>query len=748
MSERGPNPLAWVTPLTALALMAGILLGRASAVWYPAAAGLVCAALAFAMTRGRKRRVTLYLAVACLGGLRGWAAYHPALPAEGGYAVTGVIAEEIHRREDGQLRTTLRDVTLDGRPFRAGVYWTCYPDEWPEELTPGMTVRLTARVYHPSGADNPGGFDFREYLLQRGVTLGLYGMDNLTAEDGKFSLTGATARVRHRLTQRLVDAMGRETGGYAAAMLLGNRELIPEEDTEAFRRLGVAHILAVSGYHVAVLAGMLALLMRLLRLPRGLRAALTALLLAAYCLLTGMHAPVVRASLLVLLSQLARLAHRQRLSVHQLAASAILILIAAPAQLTGVSFHLTYGAMLGLTLAAPALQRLRVPKLLRGPYRLLAASASAQLGILLPQIYWFQSMPLLALPVNLAVMAGAGLLMAGYWLTLGLLVCPPLAALVGKAVAFVTGGVLSGIRALGGLPGIELWLPRANLMTALGCALLLAGLSILWTRRRLPPVSLGALLIVLSLLPWPYLGVTYIQFSVGSADAALLRDRDTVVVIDTGEDGQALAGYLCQHRLGVDTLILTHLHTDHAGGIQALLDENIPVDEVILAEGAEAADIDEDMLPLLDALLDRGATLRHVARGDTLSLPDGSLTAVWPERGRVRAGMDANLHSLVLRLELLGTSMLLTGDLDGLYEAYAAVPADILKVAHHGSKASTSAAFLEAVSPEVLVLSGGDEARFLSMDERRGDAALYATQENGAVMIDFTRDGYAVRTMR
>lgn len=276
----------------------------------------------------------------------------------------------------------------------------------------------------------------------------------------------------------------------------------------------------------------------------------------------------------------------------------------------------------------------------------------------------------------------------------------------------------------------------------------MATLSILWVwpKRRKALALLGVAVMVLSLIPWPYLGATYIQFDVGSADAALLHDQRVVAVVDTGEDGDALASYLRQRRLSVDILFLTHLHADHAGGIRALLDNGIPVATVCLAEGAESAIVDGSMLALLQELFDTGTELRVLARGDTIPLPDGAITVAWPERDKVRAGMEANQHSLVLLAEVKGTTMLLTGDLDGDYERYAAVPADILKVAHHGSAGSTSQAFLEAVHPGLLILSCGDATRQRSMEERRGDIPLYGTREHGAITIEFHEGGYTVKT--
>ena len=249
---------------------------------------------------------------------------------------------------------------------------------------------------------------------------------------------------------------------------------------------------------------------------------------------------------------------------------------------------------------------------------------------------------------------------------------------------------------------------------------------------------------MLSLIPWPHRGCTYIQFSVGSADAAVLWDRDEVTVVDTGEDGYTVGSWLRQHRLGIDRLVLTHLHLDHAGGITALLEAGIPVRECLIPWGAENALIDPAVASQLAVLRQAGIPVRTVARGDTLPLPDGGMTVLWPEAGRVRPGQDANESSMTLRAEAMGTTLLLTGDLDGRYEMYAAAPSDILKVAHHGSKASTSEAFLGAVAPKALILSCGDAARAERITELVGDIPLYITRTDGAVAVQFSPDRYQI----
>jgi len=753
---RPPHP--WLLPQMTAGLMVGILLGRAAALagqpaWPAALIGLAASIACALLWHGKYRTSAVVLAALFLGCLLSWSAYNPPLPIEGSHQICGVVTQEIHLREDGQVQTILSDVTLDGQPWRSDAYWTYYLDEaetLPEALIPGARVSFGGRLYHPSGAENPDGFDFREYLLQRGVHFGVYGSDDLSFPRGCFSLPGFLAALRHRMSHRLMAVMGDEAGAYASAMLLGTRDFIPEEDSEAFRKLGIAHILSVSGYHVGVLMAMLSIGLKKLKWQRSRKLVLRCVLLWVYCLLTGGSAPVVRAALLALLWELSRIRHRQASSLHLLCAAAAVQLIFSPCLLTSPSFQLTYGAMLGLTLIQPALKRRRKPrkKAAKAFWQVFTASIAVQLGLLPFQLFWFGELPLLSLLVNIATATLTTGLMSLYWLTLGFLWLPGMRELFGWISAQVTHVLLEGIRLLAASSGFSLWTRRPDVLFLLGWALLMLGiiplLPLRLARKQQVMRLTGLLLMATLLLPLPHRETTYIQFSVGEADAALLHDQDAVVVIDAGEDGRALSDYLHQRRLSVDLLILTHLHSDHAGGIQALLDTGIPVEQCCLPIDAARPAIDPGLTELLDALAATGTKFTCLQRGDVLPLPSGSLTALWPVTGATRPLQDANHASLVLLADLRGTTLLLTGDLTSRYENYAAVPADILKAAHHGSSGSTSTAFLSAVNPQVLLLSCGTEEREVSLAERAGTLPVYSTYSQGAITIRFDEDLFRI----
>ena len=747
---------AWLLPPACLLLMAGILLGRGIA--SPVLPWLAClpAVVAVFLLRGRLRFAACLALSFALGAAAGQMAWHPALPAEGEYQVRGIVSSEIRRGSYGRVQTTLSEVSLNGRPLSSGAYWTFYTDaeELPEAFAPGREVSFRATLYHPEGASNPDGYDFREELLRRGITVGLCGDEDLSfSAPSVFSFAGVTASWRARLSTALIREMGEEAGGYTSALLLGTRSLIPSEDRAAFSKLGIAHVLSVSGFHTGVLVMLLAALFRLLKLRQSLRLVLYAVVLLAYCALCGLNPPVVRASLLLLLAIGGKLLNRPRSGLHLLCATAMLLLLWSPVQLTGISFQLTFAALLGVTLISPYLDSLnpfRWHHRRKIPARLWSSVSfvlGAELGVLVPVLYYYQKLPLLSLLVNLPVSLFVTVLLALDWVTLLLLPVSFLCRLPAAAARLLTSWLVSGVRAVSSLPGITLWTHASTWVTILGMLAVFFALCRLFRPKpwvRIVSLLSGLAVVCFSLLPLPHKGTEYIQFSVGNADAAVFWDEDDVWVMDTGEDDGVVSGFLRRNRLTPTAVVLTHLHTDHAGGLRSLLDDEIPIPTLYLPSGAEQMQVDEDILALLENLRASGTEIRELSRGDTLSLPSGSLTVLWPEKGKTRPGLNANDASLVSLFSLRGVSFLEAADITGAYENYAAHPADLLKAAHHGSPSSTSLSFISAVNPRAILLPCGRVSRAESFSARVGEIPVWSTAESGAITVRFSEGAFTV----
>ena len=745
---------SWLLPLASLFLIAGILIGRGMNSPWPAFIACVPVLFAVVLVKGRLRFTGFLLLSAFVGALAGNLAWHPSVPPEREYDVRGIISSEISSGSFGQVRMDLSDVTLNGQTISGGAYWSFYTDEESlsaYDLRPGRMVSLRAELYIPSGADNPDGYDFREDLLRRGITVGLSGKENLIVSDPSFfSLSGFTASLRHRLTRSLIVRMGEDNGGYTAALLLGQRFLVPAEDRAAFAKLGIAHILSVSGFHVGILIAMLGFLFRLLHLKPGLRLGLYSVLLGFYCMLCGMNAPVVRASLLLLVTFGGKLMNRPRTGLHSLCAVLCVMLLWSPVQLTGASFQLTFAAILGLALITPGVRK-HCPfrkKFSRWLWDSCAVVLGVHIGILLPVLFWYQKLPLLGLLISIPMTAFASALIVLDWIVLLFLPVPGLSGLLAGAASALTSLMTNTVRGLSALPGITLWTPSPTLVTVLGILLVFASLcAMLRLSRKIRAVLLavGTAVTVWSLFPAPHRATEYIQFSVGNADAAVLWDQDQVIVMDTGLEDSVVSGFLRRRRLVPDAVILTHLHTDHVGGLRSMLTDEIPIRLLYLPAGAEDQLIHEDVVALLADLRASGTEIRYLGKGDELSLPSGSLTVLWPESGKTRLRQDANHYSLVTLLRLKGVTLLQAGDITGEYELYSAVPADILKAPHHGSSGSSSADYLSAVSPEVVILSCRNVSRHDDYAARIPDSSdLWSTARSGALTLRFEDNAVTV----
>ena len=754
-----PRPFHHQRPLAAAAAAYGLgVWAGVSFAWRPALYGLgfACAGAAALLLPafGRKRIAGVMAAALFLGMLLSGRTAHPPLPEPGRYSVTGVLSADAVLREDGTAAAYLADARLNDAIAVPALYWTYTPDEdapfLPRE---GDRVRFSGLIYHPAGQVNPYGFDFRMFLLQKGVPAGVSGAGEAeTLDHPGRGIASVLYALRRGLLRRARLVFG-EDSALPTALLLGDRSELPQETRRDFADAGVAHLLAVSGLHVGLIAALVMLPLRRWLAPKARLAVMTAFLLL-YSALLGFPAPVVRASLLMLLSLGRRVLRRAPDPLTALCAAFWLILLARPLDLFSASFQLSFCAVLGIVLFGPLLERRleRVrPRFLRKGW---ISTFSATAGVALPTIQLYHRFSLAGLVINpflcglfaallplyaLALLAGCVYLPAGVWL--------------GGWIGPVTRGLIRAVSLAGSLPLASVRVPALpwHFVMAAAAALILSSRFCLGTRRR--KALIAAFLLIASLAGWRAAlcrDVRYIQFAMGQADAALILDGKETVLIDTGEYGGDIASYLLADGRQADRVILTHLHSDHCMGLRQILDQEIPVGSVYLPEGGEEQQIDPSCSALMAELREREIPIHYLRAGDEITTARTVLTAVWPRADTVRPGQDANRYSLALLCDLDGVTLLSAGDLTGEYERYAARDADILKVSHHGSKTSTGEDFLQTVSPRLALITNSPVSRSLPHPDTLArlesiGAEIYDTASHGALTIT-ARSGEAVLT--
>ena len=538
-------------------------------------------------------------------------------------------------------------------------------------------------------------------------------------------------RLRVACARRLAQGTG-EGGPWLVAVLLGDQGVLPPEDVAIWQRTGLAHLLAVSGLNVGVLA--LALRAGLAPLPlRGSRKdLLLAGLLLLYIPLAGDQVSVRRAVVMALLLLAARRLERPAGGLSVLALAAVWILWRDPAQLAHPGFLMSFGAVATLVLglapghapagARPAAAGIPAPplrraarlmgKALRGIGTALWVTVLAQAGTVLPQLACFGVLPLSGLVLNLAAVPVSSLLtVAGFLHLLLPLPGEPLGAFCRVLANFL---VALARRA----PVCSLaWSPHPVQLGLIALALALLFLRDLRLRLRVL-ASLALALLGADLLPRLLpTGSFACMFDVGQGDAILLHGpRVGGVLVDAGWSnpikpdtrGAQLAEAV--ERLqpgGLDWLVLTHPDQDHLGGAEGLL-ASLPVRRV-LWNGEWKDNSPQDRLRRRLAAL--GVPLVEARPGALLQAScDWRLRVLGPPpHGACPPG---NERSVVLRVEGQAGSLLLTGDA-GLEEERRLAPwrawlqADWLKAGHHGSRHSTGAGLLAWVQPRQAWISSG-----------------------------------------
>jgi competence protein ComEC len=649
-----------------------------------------------------------------------------------------------------------------------------------EDAPSGARVRARLRLREPGGLQNPGARDRRRALDRSGIgALARLEKPALSTRLSGRDAPGTFGSI-HRLRSTIRTRLGQVGPGGALirALALGDRSGLPRSLSETLAGLGLSHLLAVSGLHLALVSGLVFTAVRavLVFVPgfaarRDVRrSALAAAVVAAtlYAGLAGWGVPVRRALVLLLALALAVAAGRDRGRAAPLAAAALGILAFEPEALFLPGPQLSFAASAALLASlrgTPHVQgRNALATWLIGMVR---ASATA-IAATAPLAAWHMG--------RVAPLGVIANLVGIPWTACVLLPLSLVASFAAAIPALPGSDVMIEVAARVGaatLHSVE-WVaarvpvvpprPPPAVGAWMGCGLVsLATLLARSTRARVAgALAIGALLTFAPAAeidpPRPRLAF----LDVGQGDAVLVQSRSSSgegpggsVVVDAGTaipGGLDLGRYAvvpALRALGVerlDLVVASHGDLDHRGGLPAVV-EAFPVGEVWLPFGARA---DPSFEALLATARVRG--VRVVERGansESIRLDGMIVTPLWPARDA--GGGSRNDRSLVLRVEVAGHRVLLTGDLEASGEASLLASgvdlrADILKLSHHGSRSSSTEAFLGAVDPLLAVASAPYRGRFamphpevLERTRRRG-IPVWWTGRDGAVLVGLEGD--------
>ncbi len=647
----------------------------------------------------------------------------------------------------------------------------------------GDRLRVIGKLEEPPQLND---FDYKDYLARQEIySTMLYPEIVTDNETGKgFKPLERVYSLRNRLSQTLAEVLPEPQASLAQGIILGIRGNIPVSVKDNFIHTGTAHILAISGLNLSIVAGILLSLGIWFFGRKGylyIWLALGAIWL--YALLTGMHPPVLRAAIMASLFLVAELLGRQRSAATSLFFAAAVMVGISPQILRDASFQMSFTAMAGLIFIFPLIQSLgrKAVSAALGEDRAVVSvanfitdSLSVSLGSIIavwPLIaHYFDIISLVApLATFFALPALPGIIITGVLAGgLGLIALPAAQVIAWVAWLFLS-YMLLVVKVFAAIPSIEgaqvgttlIWVYYSALATAIWlinnrkkmvklvpeAVDFVSSLPKKWV---IPPLLVVAILVSVTAatLPDDNLHVSFLD--VGEGDAILIQRGSQQILIDGGPSPQSIALALGKEMpywdRTIDLIILTHPHADHVTGLVEVLNR-YRVKQVLYPDLDFKSDIYDEWFSLI-----KGKDIKYTLAqaGQQINFYPEVIIEVLNPQTPLLTGTESDIdnNGVVLHLEMAEVSFLLTADImwETEFELIArrtSLTSTVLKVAHHGSSTSTSKELLAVVNPRLAVISAGEGNPFGhpgnevmdKLKEKLGSENIYRTDRHGTIEL-------------
>ncbi len=614
------------------------------------------------------------------------------------------------------------------------------------ELDAGSHVRAIGRI---SRFENDA---YGRSRVLRGEARKVKAVRIVSVDEGS---PGPLLRLRNGLLASIAPATDPVRSLIAGVVCGRSAELRAQPAGEWFSVTGTAHLIAVSGSHLAIVGFVIEGLLQKTRCSRGLQRAILAITLVGYATFTGASPSAVRACCMVFATLVVNGAGRRRHGASALFVTMSIFVLLRPTVLFEMGFQLSCASVFAILCFCPyvtyALGELGVPTGIAGMLSVTLCSQLATLPITIPA---FGTFSLIAPLANAVIGPVVSLLLAVSIVLVPFSLVAPLQAWALVVPMIAARCALFFEQLFAAVPGASVSVPPDSMWIYL-VPCLLAALLVWWPRPRARPMAVGlACLVLLAAIPYVYWdrfsppSVTVLD--VGQADAILIRQGGTVALVDCGLDERVVSALVRNNVHHIDAVFVTHWDEDHWGGLPAVL-EQFSVGTI-----AVAADALEDAPA--EVLNRPGVEYRQVRRGDTVDIGSFCARVMWPFES---VDGEGNEDSLVLLLSYAqeGKSLrvLLTGDaeLDQEREFVQEVgDIDVLKLGHHGSKVSVDTDLLGTLKPELSIASAGEGNRYGHPSDACIDAvrdaggAFACTIEHGDITVSPTATGFAMRCQR
>ena len=622
----------------------------------------------------------------------------------------------------------------------------------------GDSLYIEGEFKQPEEARNYKGYNYKQYLKTKKIigTVELEKSKILKSSNGSF-IHNIQKYIRDTINGTLTD----EEGNLLLAILLGDKDKLSEDIQESFKTSNLSHMLAVSGAHVSYIILGLTYVLQNSIIGKKNGKIVCIFFLLVFMAITNFTPSVTRACIMAILTLFSSIIYRKSDVYTNISVAALITLIFNPYSLLDLGFQLSYGGTIGIIIFIKRIQEKKSnSKVINYIKQMALVSIYANIIIIPIMMYHFNTVSFTFIISNIMASPILGIIViTGFLFIIASITVKPLTRLIAIFIKPILSILIKISQICSKLPFSNILVVTPYMFNVISYYAII--LYCIKSKKNNKCKIIICLLIVLILINFiiyifpQKLRIFFIDVGQGDSTLIITPDKKTVLIDGGGSDSfdvgeKVLLPYLLDRRiLKIDYVLISHFDTDHCGGILTIM-EKVKVKNIIISEQAEHSENYERFKKLM---IHKRIRLIEVKKGDKIKIGRYSEFKILFPTSRLLSENPLNNNSIVAQFNYNNFKMLFTGDIEKLAEQQilkaekAEIRADILKVAHHGSKTSSIPEFIKAVRPKIALIGVGKNNTFGHPNQQtiknleNIKCRIYRTDLQGEIIIKIDQKG-------
>lgn len=622
----------------------------------------------------------------------------------------------------------------------------------------GDSLYIEGEFKQPEEARNYKGYNYKQYLKTKKIigTVELEKVKILKSSNGSF-IHNIQKYIRDTINGTLTD----EEGNLLLAILLGDKDKLSEDIQESFKTSNLSHMLAVSGAHVSYIILGLTYVLQNSIIGKKNGKIVCIIFLLAFMAITNFTPSVTRACIMAILTLFSSIIYRKSDVYTNISVAALITLIFNPYSLLDLGFQLSYGGTIGIIIFIKRIQEKKSnSKVINYIKQMALVSIYANIIIIPIMMYHFNTVSFTFIISNIMASPILGIIViTGFLFIIASITVKPLTRLIAIFIKPILSILIKISQICSKLPFSNILVVTPYMFNVISYyAIILYCIKSKKNNKCKIIIGLLIVLILINFIIYIFpqkLRIFFIDVGQGDSTLIITPDKKTVLIDGGGSDSfdvgeKVLLPYLLDRRiLKIDYVLISHFDTDHCGGILTIM-EKVKVKNIIISEQAEHSENYERFKKLM---IHKKIRLIEVKKGDKIKIGRYSEFKILFPTSRLLSENPLNNNSIVAQFNYNNFKMLFTGDIEKLAEQQilktekAEIRADILKVAHHGSKTSSIPEFIKAVRPKIALIGVGKNNTFGHPNQQtiknleNIKCRIYRTDLQGEIIIKIDQKG-------